>query len=144
MQIEIYQQPEKWFAKLYLCRIYILEHLIKHNSYMNETSDWLRRYKYFATIIFWKNMVLVDHIGILFSCATYCSLKLLHKSTNIKWFRMLTKQCPFLDNAETEPRNFSHTRKIKNFVCLFAHYVYMSGFYLCIIFPWLLIFRIYI
>jgi hypothetical protein len=29
------------------------------------------------------------------------------------------------------------------FVCLFAHYVYMSGFYLYIIFPWFLIFRIY-
>jgi hypothetical protein len=27
--------------------------------------------------------------------------------------------------------------------CLFAHYVYMSGFYLYIIFPWFLIFRIY-
>jgi hypothetical protein len=78
-------------------------------------------------------MVLVDHIGILFSCATYCSLKLLHKSTNIKWFRMLTKQCPFLDNAETEPRNF-HTilfwrfievkRTIIIFVFLAIYYMY--------------------
>jgi hypothetical protein len=38
---------------------------------------------------------------------------------------------------------YQNIRNCLYFVCLFAHYVYMSGVYLYIIFPWLLIFRIY-
>ena len=56
-----------------------------------------------------------------------------------RFFQIIVKS--FLDRIKQIL--YQNIRNCLYFVCLFAHYVYKSGFYLYIVFPWFLIFRIY-